>query len=164
LIHPEYFANYALCKGYPVEELDTSSMNSVDFEAFGAVFEGTIMYELERKHVKPGSQSEPTNILLSISWESEGYKKFSVLVHLIECSKTLHWDKIKLKEYHRRHADQLSPYTDPIKDTWLLPDGTVLTTELELDFTQRDGVLNIIISERNNDNHARRPKWINLNK
>jgi hypothetical protein len=40
----------------------------------------------------------------------------------------------------------------------------VLMTELELDFTQRDGVLNIIISERNNDNHARRPKWINLNK
>jgi hypothetical protein len=45
----------------------------------------------------------------------------------------------------------------------LIPDGTVLMSILELDFTQRDGVLNITISESIRDDYTRRPEWINLN-
>jgi hypothetical protein len=104
------------------------------------------------------------HIRLLVAWKSEGYKNFCVFVHLIECNKWPYWDEIRLEEYYQRYADQLSTYTGPIKDTWLIHDGTVLMTELDLDFTQRDGVLNITISEGSKDEHAKRPEWINLNK
>jgi hypothetical protein len=79
---------------------------------------------------------------------------------LIECGKTFRCDKIKLEEYHQRYVSQLRTYTDPIKDTWLMHDGTVLMTRLELDFMKRDGRLNITISEGIKDDCTKRPKWI----
>jgi hypothetical protein len=120
------------------------------------------MYELERKHIKPGNRSEPTRILLLIAWKSEGYKKFCVFVHSIESDKRLYWDGIYLEEYHQRYASQLLRYTGPSKDTWLIHDGTVLMTELKLDFTQRDGVLSVTVSEGVKNEHTRRLEWIDL--
>jgi hypothetical protein len=52
-----------------------------------------------------------------------------------------------VKEYYQRYANQFCTHTGPIKDTWLPRDGTVLMIGLELDFVQRDDVLNITISE-----------------
>jgi hypothetical protein len=83
---------------------------------------------------------------------------------LIECNKGPYWNMVKLEEYYQRYASQLCTYTDPIRDTWLIYDGTVLTAELELGFTQRDGVLNTTISERSEDRRIKRPEWIDLNR
>jgi hypothetical protein len=69
-----------------VEEVDTGSMTSVDLMPFLAMFGGVIVYEQQRKHVKPGNQTKSTVILLSVAWRSEGYKKFRVFVHLMECN------------------------------------------------------------------------------
>jgi hypothetical protein len=66
----------------------------------------------------------------------------------------------QLETHHQRYASQLSTYTGPIKDTWLPHDGKVLMTKMELDFTQRDGVLNITISEGVKDDHTGRPEQI----
>jgi hypothetical protein len=69
----------------------------------------------------------------------------------------LFWDMVKLKEYCQRYANQLDTYTDPIRDTWLTRDGAVLVTRLELDFMQRNDVLNIAISEGIKDDHTKKP-------
>jgi hypothetical protein len=68
---------------------------------------------------------------------------------------------IELEEYYQRYVSQLCAYTGPIKDTWLIYDGTVLMTRLELDFTQGYDVLNIVISESVMDEHTKRIEWIN---
>jgi hypothetical protein len=49
---------------------------------------------------------------------------------------------------------------DPIEETWLIHDGTVLVTRLELNFAQRYGILNVTISEGIRDDHIKRPIWI----
>jgi hypothetical protein len=66
---------------------------------------------------------------------------------LIKHVEPIKWNEIRLDEYYQQHADQLSTYTGPIKDTWSIGNSTVLIARLELDFTQVDDVLNITISE-----------------
>jgi hypothetical protein len=95
-----------------------------------------------------------------VIWKSEGYKNFRMLLQLIKYGKKIYWDETMLEEYYQRYANQLSTYTGPIKDTWSISDGTVLMAKLELDFTQRDGVLNLTISEGIRDEHTRRPERI----
>jgi hypothetical protein len=171
-IHNQCLDFELTCRGYfssgadsiedPAKEVDAGSMNSVGLMPSLVAFEGALMYGLERKRVKSSNQPEPTDIQLFIAWKSEGYEKFSVFVHLIEDDKQFYWRKATLGEYYQRYASQLCTYTGPIKNTWLIPDGTVLVTELELDFTQRDGVLNITISEGVEDEKTKRPEWIYL--
>jgi hypothetical protein len=158
------FSNGAHWSIYPDLRIDSGSIMSVGLKSSLLMFEGGIMYKLQRKHVECDDQSELIYTLLFIAWKYEGYKKFCVFIQLIECYKAFHLDKIKLEEYYQRHANQLSTYTRAIKDTWLIHDGTVLMTELDLDFTQRDGRLNIAISEGIRDAHTRRPEWINIEK
>jgi hypothetical protein len=145
----------------PDVEVDAGSTTNAILTSYWAEFKGAIMYKLQRKSVKSNDQLRSTSILLCIAWRSEGYKKLRVFVHLIECDKTFYWNECKLREYYQRYASQLNTYIGPIKDTWLLDGDTVLTTRLELDFTQRDGVLNIAISEGIKGEYTKRPIWIN---
>jgi hypothetical protein len=101
-----------------------------------------------------------TYTLLFIALKYEGYKVFRTCVCLIECDKQIKWNLYKLEEYRQRYASQLCTYTGLVEDTWLLQDGTVLMTKLELDFTQGNGVLSITISEGIRDEYTRRPEWI----
>jgi hypothetical protein len=159
-----YFNNGAYWNKDPDWGVDEGDMKNADLMPFRAKFKGALIHVLERKHVKTGNQPEPTDILLFVAWESEGYKKFRAFVHLIECDKWFYWSGVLLEEYYQKCVNQFSTYTGPIEDTWLIPDGTVLMTILELDFTQRDGVLSITISEGTSDDHTKRPEWIDLEK
>jgi hypothetical protein len=79
---------------------------------------------------------------------------------LIERDKWPHWrNEIHTDKHYRRYASQLSTYTGPIEETWLTHDNIVFMTRLELDFAQRDVVLNITVSKGVEDTHARRPIW-----
>jgi hypothetical protein len=111
--------------------VDTGSMTSADLTPFLSTFEGVLTYRLEKEEVKL------TCIRLFVTWKSEGYKKFHVFVQLVEYDKRFSWNDSKLERYYQRHAKQLSAYTDPIKDTWLIHGGKVLMTELELIFTKK---------------------------
>jgi hypothetical protein len=139
LVCGRYFSNGACWNEDPDEEIDAGSMKSMHLTPFLSTFEGVLTYDLKRKGV------EPIYIRLLVAWKSEGYKKFRVQVHLIEYDKTFRWDIFNLNEYCQRYANQLGTYAGPIKDTWLIHDGKALMTRSELNFTQRDGVLNITI-------------------
>jgi hypothetical protein len=156
------FSSGAGWNRYPDWEIDTGSMMRADLIPFLSTFKGVLTYQLQKEHVKPDDQSELPYIRLLMAWKSEGYKKFCMFIHLIECNKQINWNRIKLEEYYQGYASQLCTYTGPIKDTWLMHGGTVLMTRLELDFTQRDGVLNVTISEGVENEHTRIPIWIDL--
>jgi hypothetical protein len=158
------FGNGAYWNWYPGWNVNTGNEKCASLIPFLATFEGAIMYELRKKHVGPDNRRESTHTLLFIAWKFEGYKKFYVFAQLIECNKWFNWNTSRLEEYYQRYANQLSVYTSPIKDTWLMPDGTVLMTELELDVTQRNNALNMTISEGIRNEHTRKPEWINLNR
>jgi hypothetical protein len=164
LTESEYFSAGADWNKHPGWDVMAGNMMKADLKPFRAAFGGILIYELLRKYFDPSIQARSTFTLLLVAWESEGYKKFCVLVRLIECNFQPFWFKIKPEEYYQRYASQLCTYTDPIENTWLLPDGAIIMTRLELDFTQRDGVLNIIISESVSDEYTRRTEWINLYK
>jgi hypothetical protein len=176
LTNESYFRSRTNRDGDPGDKADTGCI-CVDFRPFLSIFdpsqtlekilpmyEGGLKYELVRKHTKSGNQSASARILLFVAWKSEGYKNFRVLVQLIECENAFHWDETRLRMYYQRHINQLSTYTDPIKDTWLIHGDTVLVTELELEFTRRNGRLDLTISEGSKDEHAKRPEWIDPNR
>jgi hypothetical protein len=140
-------------------EIDAGSMTSAVLISSWATFEGGLMYQLRRKRVIYDGQFESTSTLLFIAWKSYGYKELCALVQLMECDETFRWYEIRLKEYYQKYASQLSTY--PITTTWLMIDGTVLITRLELDFTQRESVLNISISEGIRNERTKRSIWIN---
>jgi hypothetical protein len=142
----------------PDEEVYAGDTMNVDLVPLLSTFEGLLTYGLKKRGI------ESTYIQLFVTWKSEGYKELRVFVHLIEYDGWCGWGKDKLEEYCQRYASQLCTYTGPIRDTWLMPDGTVLMTELELDFTQRDGVLNITISEGVKDEHTKKLEWFNSNR
>jgi hypothetical protein len=154
-------ADWNKCPGRKVKPGNVMSADSVPFLA---VFGGVLIYELQGKHVVPSNRLGSTRTLLLVAWKSEGYKKFRVLVHFIECNVRPYWFNFKPEEYYQRYAGQFSTYAGFIEDTWLTSDGVVIMIRLELDFTQRDGVLNITISESVKDEHTKRPEWINLNR
>jgi hypothetical protein len=141
-------------------EIDAGSMTSADLTSYWTVFESSLTYHLQRKRAESDNQLESTYTLLLITWKYEGYKELCACVHLLEYDKQIKWNLYKLGEYHQRYASQLSTYAGPIKDTWLMHDGTVLMTRLKLDFTQRVGVLNIVISEGVMDEPTKIPSWI----
>jgi hypothetical protein len=162
LIELEYFNTGIDWYKYPALVIDAGKMMSVYSMYSLASFEGVLTYKLQRKSIKTNYQSESTCIRLFVAWRSEGYKNLCAFVHLIEYNEAFHWDTIRLEEYYQRYANYLSTYTDPIKDTWLTHDGTMLMTGLKMDFTQRDGRLNIIISESVKNDYTKIPVWIDL--
>jgi hypothetical protein len=139
-------------------KVKANSIESVDFKCSLATPEGVLTYQLEKEHVKPSHRPKPTYLQLFVAWKYEGYKDVCVFVQLIKCYKAFHWGEIQLEEYYQRCANQLYTYTGPIKDTWLINYDTVLMTGLELDFTQRDGALNITISEGVRDEYTKIPE------
>jgi hypothetical protein len=148
-----YFSAGTYWNESPNGEVKSGSTTSADLTPFLSTFGGVLAYRLEEEY------AEATYIRLLVAWKSEGYKKFRVFVHLIEHEDWRDWSKVRLEEYYQRYASQLSTYTGPIKNTWLIEDDIVLMTALELDFTQRDDVLNITISESVKDEHTKRPVW-----
>jgi hypothetical protein len=139
----------------PSGEVYTGYIMSADLIPLLATFEGALTYDL---HIGV----ESTYIRLFLTWKSEAYKKFCVFVHLVECEKWSMWDKHELEEYCQRYASQLCTYTGPIRDTWLMPDGTVLMTKLELDFTRRDGVLSLTIYRGIKGERTKKLEWFKL--
>jgi hypothetical protein len=162
LIEGEYFIINANYNDKPDREVDTGNMMNVDLIPFLSTFGSGLTYELQSRYDKHGNQRESTHVRFLVAWKSEGYKKFFVFVHLMEYDKWFDWDRINLKECYQRYASQFCTYTNPIKNTWLIYNDTALMTELELDFTQRDGVLNITISEGIRDEYTKRSEWIYL--
>jgi hypothetical protein len=160
LMNGRSFASSTYWNKYPNREINAGGIMSVELLPFLSTFEGSLTYQLQRKHVRFDDQLESTYTLLLVGWKSDSYKGFRVLVQLIECDKTFSWHKITQKEYYQRYADQLSTYTGPIKDTWLIHDGTVLMTRLELNFTQRDSVLSVTISEGIRNSRTKISVWI----
>jgi hypothetical protein len=156
----EYFSTGVNWNKRHDDEVDAGSMTSGDSIQLLATFGGVTIYELRRESVESDDQRESAYTLLFVAWKSEGYKKFYVFVQLIDCDQTFSWHKIDPKEYYQRFSDQLSIYTGSIEDTWLIHDSSVLMTRLELDFTQRDGVLNIIISEGIRNRRTKISEWI----
>jgi hypothetical protein len=159
LIGRGYFSTGTYWDKRPNDEVEADDMTNAKLIPSLATFEGILTYELEIKHVKPDNRRDPPHIRLFVAWKSEYYKQFRMFMHLIEYDEYVEWNEIKLKEYYHHYVNQLNAYTDSIKNTWLTCDGTVLMTGLELDFTQRDGVLNITISEGVKNEHSRRPAW-----
>jgi hypothetical protein len=155
-----YFSGSADWNEYSVQEVDDKNTISVDSKSSPDRFKGALICKLQKVDVKSDAQFESIYTLLLIVWKYEGHKKFRVFVRLMECDKAFHWDKVTLEEYYQKYASQLRTYTGSIKDTWLLHDNTVLMTRLELDFTQGNGGLGIIISEGVKDEHTRKPEWI----
>jgi hypothetical protein len=160
LLYPRYFssgADWYECSG---RRIDVGSMMSSDFEPLLTTFGGVLTYMLQKEDVSSSDQPELSYIRLFVVWKSEGYRNFRAFVRLIEYDEKFCWNIDRLKECYQRYTSQLSTYAGPVRDTWLVHGVTVLITGLELDFTQRDGVLNITISEGSENEHARRPERI----
>jgi hypothetical protein len=159
-----HFDNGAYWDSYPAWNIHAGDEKFTSLIPFLATFEGIIVYELRRKSVYSGKRLSPKHTLLFVAWKFEGYKKFHVFAQLIRCNERFNWNTSMLEEYYRRYVNQFSIYTGPIKDTWLMPDGTVLMTELELNVTQGSGLLNMTISEEISNERTRRLEWISLNR
>jgi hypothetical protein len=159
LVNRKWYKVRANWNEIPDLEVDAGSTMNAVLTSCRAEFRGAIIYRLQ-KCVKSDDQLESTSTLLFIVWKYEGCNEPRVFAKLVECDKAFDWRKVDIREYYQRHANQLDTYTDPIKDTWLTRDGTVFMTRLELDFTQTNSVLNIVISEGIKDEHVKRPIWI----
>jgi hypothetical protein len=160
LIYISEFKNNIYWNKEPDVEVDAGNMTSASLISTRATFDGGLTYQLKRKRVKSDDQLESTSTLLFITWKYEGYKMFHVRLGLIEHDKQVKWNGYKLREYYRRYVNQFGTYTGPIRDKWLLHDGTILAIRLELYFTQRNWVLNTTISAGVKDEYIRRPVWL----
>jgi hypothetical protein len=134
-------------------------MTSFDLIPFQSTFGGVLMYTLQENYGKASDLHKSTDVRLLIAWKSEGYKNFGVFVQLIEYDEDIHWEEFTLEEYYKRYANEFSTYTGPIKETWMTRDGIMFTTGIDVDFTLRDGVLNIAISDGVNEVYTKTPEW-----
>jgi hypothetical protein len=160
LIDGRDFSNYMSWNKCYTREVNGGGIMDATLTSLWASFEGYLAYQLQKETVKSDDRLESTSTLLFIAWKSEGYKELRACIRMVERSKQMKWDAYKLREYYQRYANQFSTYTDYTEDTWLMRDGTVLMTRLELDFTQRNNILSITISKSTKDDHTKRTVWI----
>jgi hypothetical protein len=137
------------------QEIDPEYDEVIKFMPSLTESEGALTYRLQGKHVKSDNQNESTYTLLFVSWKLEGYKNLRACWRLIECDKQTKWNETKLEEYCKKYVSQPCAYADPINNTWLIHDGTVLMIEI-IWF----GGPHIYISEGIENEHTRRPERI----
>jgi hypothetical protein len=116
---------------------------------------GALLYKLQRKHAnKTGNyynnstssiKDITTNIHLLVIWNVKNYNH-RFCVSLIECAGEFAWNEDKLWELYRKHSNQVYENYKSDIVTWLLSDGAVLKTKLDVTYGS-DCKLDIVISK-----------------
>jgi hypothetical protein len=161
LISPVYITGYGLkyCNspGYRVCAGSTMKSSLIIYDPESEP-DGALIYRLQKrnpyKSIRFGRNTSGASHLL-IMWRSK-FKELCADVLLIEHDKGL--DKNDLNDLYRKNNDRLSPYSDPVLETWLLDGNTALMATFEI--MNEDCILNITISEIRKDNSTRAPVHI----
>jgi hypothetical protein len=173
LVSPTYFGNGAICPELFGQQIDINAETRVCFEinATQDDFEGALLYELQR-HVKSDDQhnmniltteineNDAKCIRMLAAWKVEGFR-LSVLLALIEHTKELTWNRVKLKKLYYENRRWLKRYVSTTLDTWSMDNNMALKTTFKVRYLKGKFYLSIFISEEENGGYAVRPLWIN---
>jgi hypothetical protein len=156
LTSPVYYSNGTACHMSPNQQTDNGTIMEASFGACldRKLFKGALLYKLQRKHTdRTDNQSNSgiaftedtsTNIHLVISWDYRFNYKFYVC--LIECTNDFTLDEDKLWAWYREHIYELHKKYKSKVNTWLIYDGTIMKTKLDITYGL-SYKLDIVISE-----------------
>jgi hypothetical protein len=157
LASPVYFSNGAACHVSPNQQIDTNNTMKASFGVGFKQkrFKGTLLYKLQRKRAtEPGNHLDidiasikdiEESIYFLVCWSVSSYGH-DFCVRLIECDNDFAWDEDKLVALNDRYWRELrKDYKSSIM-TWLMNDGTLMQTRLNVTYGL-DYDLNIVISE-----------------
>jgi hypothetical protein len=127
---------------------------------------GILMYELMNKKRSNkdaiSSGDEATCTQLVVIWKVNNSKEFYACLRLIEHDKGCVWNRDKLMELIERYI-LFSIQHDPIENTWLMRDNTVLMTSLNIT-CETHYKLEMIISKTSIKDDAQRLQYISMNR
>jgi hypothetical protein len=156
LTSPVYFSTGTICHVSPNQQVNTSGIMEASFEIDSNQrgFEGALLYKLQKKHTagtdnqSNGSttpiEDAAANIYLLVSWNYDYDHKFYAC--LIRCSNNFTWNEAKLGSSHREYTYKFHWGHKPVIMAWLVYDGAVMKTKLDIIY-ESGYKLDIIISE-----------------
>jgi hypothetical protein len=170
LVSPVYCSNGTVCRVSPSQRIDTGDTMKASF-GIGSkqgTFKGVLLYKLRRKYTtKAGRQSNNTasiedtaaNIYLLIIWDVQ-YSCHIFRACLLEYTDHFTRDEDKLWALHYEYMDRIYECYNYIEIPWLMNDGIVIKTEL--DVTYRSNCrLDVVISEGSGKYNMYKPAKIN---
>jgi hypothetical protein len=162
LVSPTYITSYRLTSHRPPDDkvcagdtMRTGFIIESDRMSYGA-----LIYKIQKRqsHESTEMNEDTSNAAqLLVVWRISESKKLYADVLLVKRDKIL--DKNDLRELHRKNFDRFRLCPDAATETWLLGDNTALMTTLNI--MEKEHVLNITISEIEEDNGARMPARMN---
>jgi hypothetical protein len=147
--------NAAYCASHN-QQVDTGAIMETSFRRRpnSGLFEGALLYKLQRKHAnrtdnQPNTsitsiEDTATSIYLLITWCY--YRPYKFYAFLIECTNDFTWDEDKLWALYQKYISEFHQKHKPITMTWLIYDDAVMKTKLDITY-EPDFKLDIIISE-----------------
>jgi ribosomal silencing factor RsfS len=171
LTSPIYFCDNAVCDETPNQRVpskdSTAAKFRVKFSRF--MFQGGILYEV-RATSTPSDETDANNptaetnrnapaiIRILAAWRVSRYHEPFVFAMLLEHEDTFTWSERRLKEFFDEHSNKFSTTEGRNATTWLMQDGTVLKTVM--DVTGRGHYkLEITIAEGTQDQYTTNPLY-----
>jgi hypothetical protein len=165
LVSPLYYSDGVTCHPPFKQRVDVGSMMLMEFNIDPAqdMFTGALMYELQRKNTAQTNEEEATCIQFLAIWKLYRSGAFYVCPFLIEHDRDRIWDEDRLMELVM-HYKPANIQHNPIEETWLMHDNTVLMTKVKLTYEEECCELEMTISETSVKDDARRPRYINVDR
>jgi hypothetical protein len=157
LTSPVYCNNGATCHVPPSQQIDAGNTMVVSFgmNSRQEDFKGALLYKMQRKYsTRTGNQPNnsttsiediPKNIYLLVVWDVKNYYN-SFHIYLIEYTDDFTWDEDKLWALFREYNEQFRKDYQFNINAWLLHDGTVMKTRLDITYGF-DYKVDIVMSE-----------------
>jgi hypothetical protein len=168
LVAPIYFGNGAVCPRLSGQQIDIGTAIKIRFEInpIQDEFEGALLYKLQRRPDRNGTNTfteanEKTHVHMLVAWRVRHSKPF-VYVVLIKYTKEFIWNEDRLRKLYSKNHNRLKKQVGTTLDTWLIDDNITLKTAFRVKNLKECFELDISISEKERDDDAMRPLYVNL--
>jgi hypothetical protein len=163
LVSPVYAGDNTAYNLISDQRVNVGSMTRIEFyiNSVQNVSIGALIYKLQRKNTEETDEDEATCLQLLIIWKVNNSNEFSTVSHLIEHDSYHVWTRAKLMWLARRYRLFDMQY-NPIEETWLMHDHTVLMKRVDMTCGEKCYKLETTISEASIKDDTLRPWYINV--
>jgi hypothetical protein len=162
LVSPLCYSNGATYDIPPNQRIDFDSVMQTKFniDLSRNEFICALMYKLMGKNTNKHHKTTYTHLVTV--WKIDKFKRFHLVLHLIEHDKDQVWDRDRLKRL-AEHCKLFSTQHDPIKERWLLHNGTRLMTSVNASCEEKYYKLEMTLSSTTTTD-TQRPWYIDMDR
>jgi hypothetical protein len=163
LVAPMYVSNGPKCDISPYENICSGATMRAYVKKNLSQGESicALMYKLRKNNAEELNGTNCTQLVMI--WKIDNFKRFHLIPRLIERDKGQVLDRDRLMRLAQECALSSIP-CDSVEETWLVCNGAVLATRMNVTRKKLYHKLEMVVCEGNRSHLTRRPQHINMNR